>query len=135
MNNTIKRGIVAFALVSAGALAFSGCNAASIAEDVAPIAAGDSPLPEMHEPIEEEYGDEAPAPDDSKIAVAGKETYTYDDGLAISIGNIKKTSAGEYSDHPGAAAVQVRRADHQQQPVPAGLGPVRRDAELRPGRA
>ena len=86
----IKRGIVALALVSAGVLALSGCNAATIAEDVAPIAAGESPLPEMHEdaPPFEEEGE--PMDEMDKVAVAGKESYTFEDGLSISIGNLRK---------------------------------------------
>ena len=101
----IKKGLAVLAI--AGALVtFTGCNAATIAEDVAPIAAGDSPLPEMHEdaPPFEEEGE--PMDEMDKVAVAGKESYTFEDGLSISIGNLRKGKVPQGYDHPGEPAVR-----------------------------
>ena len=103
----INRGLAALAIAGVSARAFSGCNAATIAEDVVPIAPEESTGQTYDSPpIEEEVGDEGQTVDDGKLAVAGKETFTYDDGLAISIGNIRKAKVPDMNEHVGAPAVR-----------------------------
>jgi hypothetical protein len=98
----IKQGLVALALTSASVLVFSGCNAATIAEDVVPIAPESTTQTYDSPPIE---GEGEPEIND-KVAVAGQEAYTYDDGLAVSIGNIRKAKVPQGYDHPGEPAVR-----------------------------
>jgi hypothetical protein len=64
--------------------------------------------------------------EDEKLPVAGKESYTYDDGLAISIGNIKRAKVPEYNDHPGAPMVKfdVRITNNPPYKLDSGMGTV-----------
>ncbi len=99
----INKSLAALAIAGVSALAFSGCNAATIAEDVVPIAPESTAQHEDAPPFEEEG---EPMDELDKVAVAGKEAYTFEDGLSISIGNLRKAKVPQGYDHPGEPAVR-----------------------------
>lgn len=99
----INKGLAALAIAGVSALAFSGCNAATIAEDVVPIAPESTAQHEDAPPFEEEG---EPMDEMDKVAVAGKESYKFEDGMSISIGNLRKAKVPQGYDHPGEPAVR-----------------------------
>lgn len=68
----IKKGLAALAIAGVSALAFSGCNAATIAEDVIPT----DPHGPLDGPVEEWEAEQYPAPP-SVIEVPAGQTFDY----------------------------------------------------------
>jgi hypothetical protein len=116
----INKGLAALA-VTAGLMALTACGSQTLSEaqPIEPQVVETTQPPVEPEPqpaVEGEIGDESvttgdeePDGDNSsndKVAVAGKESVTYDDGLVISIGNIRKSKVPEYNDHPGEPMVR-----------------------------
>jgi len=112
--STVRTRTIFAAATAALALAsLTACGSQTIADEAAPASEETAMHGPLEGPIEEGAGapieeDEgAPVGNDTDtLAVAGKQAVTYDDGLVISVGNLKRGRVPDYNDHPGEPMVR-----------------------------